>query len=71
MARRAEDAALWRNLDELTAMATAEAVQVGELQAHAGAAPLVWVPLLAGDVHDLDGLRTIAGLLFAAAPEAG
>jgi anion-transporting ArsA/GET3 family ATPase len=65
------DAALWRNLDELTAMATAEAAQVGELQAHAGAAPLVWVPLLAGDVHDLAGLHTIAGLLFAAAPEAG
>ncbi len=71
VARRAEDAALWHNFDELAAMATAEAAQVGELQAHAGAAPLVWVPLLAGDVHDLDGLRAIAGLLFAAAPEAG
>lgn len=71
VARRDEDAALWHNFDELAAMATAEAAQVGELQAHAGAAPLVWVPLLAGDVHDLDGLRAIAGLLFAAAPEAG
>jgi hypothetical protein len=24
----------------------------------------VWVPLLAGDVHDLDGLSTIRALLF-------
>jgi anion-transporting ArsA/GET3 family ATPase len=62
--RRAADAALWANLDELTAAVTAERVQIADLTARVGDAPVAWVPLLAGDVHDLDALHAIRHLLF-------
>jgi anion-transporting ArsA/GET3 family ATPase len=63
-ARRAADAALWANLDELVATAAAERDQLGTLVAAAAGAPVVWVPLLDDDVHDLDGLARLGGLLL-------
>lgn len=62
--RRKADAALWANLDELTAMAQAEHDQVGPLVEEIDGAPVAWVPLLDDDVHDLDGLERIRRLLF-------
>lgn len=62
--RTAADAALWANLDELNATAAAERQQLGDLLADVADAPVVWVPLLPDDVHDLDGLDLIRGLLF-------
>jgi anion-transporting ArsA/GET3 family ATPase len=65
--RDAQLAALHDNLVELRDMAAAERRYVAEAFAGAGdgaAADAVWVPLLPGDVHDLDGLATIRSLLF-------
>lgn len=62
--RTKADVALWANLDELNATAAAEHQQLGTLLADVGGAPAVWVPLLPDDVHDLDGLDLIRGLLF-------
>jgi anion-transporting ArsA/GET3 family ATPase len=69
--RRAADAALWANLDELDALAAAERIQIADLTARVGDAPVAWVPLLAGDVHDLDALHAIRALLFDSARAAG
>ncbi|MEX1105833.1 MAG: ArsA-related P-loop ATPase [Ilumatobacteraceae bacterium] len=70
--RSKADAALWENLDELNATAAAEREQLGDLLADVAGAPVAWVPLLPDDVHDLDGLDLIRGLLFerAGAPPA-
>ncbi len=65
IARRAADAALWANLDELTATAAAEHAQLDVLLAASGGAPVVWVPLLDDDVHDLAGLARLGRLLVA------
>ena len=66
--RRKVDAQLWANLDELNATAAAERTQLHPLLSDVGAAaPVAWVPLLPGDVHDLTGLRQIQALLFARA----
>lgn len=62
--RRRADAALWANLAELAAMAAAEHGHLASLTEQIGAAPTAWVPMLADDVHDLDGLRRIRELLF-------
>ena len=56
-------AALWVNAAELRAARERELVVVEPLQALVSAARLAFVPLLARDVHDLDGLRSIAGHL--------
>ncbi len=69
--RRAADRALWANFDELAAMATVERAHLADLHHRAGDAPVAWVPLLAGDVHDLDGLEAIRRLLFDSATPAG
>jgi len=69
--RRAADAALWANLDELNALAAAERIQIADLTARVGDAPVAWVPLLAGDVHDLEALHAIRALLFDATRAAG
>jgi anion-transporting ArsA/GET3 family ATPase len=69
--RRAADAARWANLDELDALAAAERIQIADLTARVGDAPVAWVPLLAGDVHDLDALHVIRALLFDSARAAG
>lgn len=63
--RRRVDAELWANLDELNATAAAERTQLRPLLADVGTvAPVAWVQLLPGDVHDLIGLRQIQSLLF-------
>jgi anion-transporting ArsA/GET3 family ATPase len=69
--RRAADAALWANLDELNALAAAERIHIADLTARVGDAPVAWVPLLAGDVHDLEALHAIRALLFDATRAAG
>lgn len=49
---------------DLVSAAAADTDRITALGAAAPEALLVTVPLLDGDVHDLDGLRTIAGLLI-------
>jgi anion-transporting ArsA/GET3 family ATPase len=63
VARRPADAALWANFDDLAATAAAEREQLGPVLAATGSAPVVWVPLLDDDVHDLDGLARLGRLL--------
>ena len=62
--RRPSDDALWANLDELAATGNAERSQLRPLVDRIGGAPVAWVPLLAGDVHDLASLHQIRALLF-------
>ncbi len=57
-------AALWSNVAELHMVAERERAVVGPLRDRLPAAPIVEVPLLAGDVHDVATLREIAGHLF-------
>ena len=57
-------AALWTNLAELRALAGAAAAELAPLAELVG--PLAVVPLMAGDVHDLDGLGEIRRHLFTA-----
>jgi hypothetical protein len=59
------------NLDELDATSAAEHAQLAPLVADAGGAPVCWVPMLAGDVHDLTALHEIRRLLFGPATVAG
>ena len=61
---RAELAALWRNLAELRTLAGAAAAELAPLTELLG--PLADVPLLPGDVHDLEGLGEIRRHLFSA-----
>ena len=58
----ADLAALWTNLAELRALAAAAAAELAPLVELLG--PLADVPLLAGDVHDLDGLGEIRRHMF-------
>jgi anion-transporting ArsA/GET3 family ATPase len=60
-------AAMWENFVELRTLRERERAQLAPLAAGLGAAPIVEVPLLAGDVHDLDGLLELAGHLFGSA----
>jgi anion-transporting ArsA/GET3 family ATPase len=65
--RAAAAAALYDNLAELHATSDREHRDLEGLldELHLDAeAGTIWVPLLAGDVHDLDGLATIRALLF-------
>ena len=59
-----ELADMWRNLGELRALADAEEDVIAPLVADVPAAAIHRVPLLADDVHDLDGLRAVATRLF-------
>ncbi len=56
--------ALWANHDELAAIAAAEHDQLAPLVADVAPAPVCWVPMLPGDVHDVAGLHEIRRLLF-------
>jgi anion-transporting ArsA/GET3 family ATPase len=58
-----ELAAMWSNLGELRALAALERAEVDELLADADA-PVVEVPLLPDDVHDLESLDHLATHLF-------
>ena len=57
-------AALWSNLAELRRRREAELEQLAAFTRHFGDAPLAEVPLLPGDVHDLEGLAHIGRHLF-------
>ena len=57
-------ALLWRNLAELRALAGAAEAELAPLADLLG--PLAAVPLLSGDVHDLEALGEIRGHLFGA-----
>jgi len=62
------------NLGGYTAASDREEGALADLVAQVDPAPVYRVPLLNGDVHDLDGLGTIADLLFASghpAPTSG
>ena len=61
-------AALWNNAADLRAARERELVVVGPLAELMSAARLAFVPLLERDVHDLDGLRSIAGHLWRRRP---
>ena len=61
---RADEAALWRNVAELRALAEADRAELVPFTDLLGSAPLAEVPLLAGDVHDVDGLVEIREHLF-------
>jgi anion-transporting ArsA/GET3 family ATPase len=57
-------AALVTNLRDLEDVATREEAAYAELVGRVAPAPVGRVPLLGSDVHDLDGLATVAGHLF-------
>jgi anion-transporting ArsA/GET3 family ATPase len=57
-------AALWRNVADLRILRERELEVVGPLADIAGEDRVTVLPLLDRDVHDLDGLRTIAAHLF-------
>jgi hypothetical protein len=59
--RSKADAALWQNLEDLNATAATERTHLRALLRDVGAAPIVWVPLLGSDVHDLDACGRSAG----------
>jgi len=61
--RRVAEAALFDNQAELHALALGEREHIAPLVTDTGREP-TWVPLLPGDVHDLDALDTIRTLLF-------
>jgi anion-transporting ArsA/GET3 family ATPase len=56
--------ALWRNLAELRELAEAARHELAPFAALLDGGPLVEVPLLAGDVHDLAGLDEVRRHLF-------
>ena len=60
----ADLAALWRNVADLRTLRERELDVIAPLAEVAGHERVVVLPLLDRDVHDLDGLRTIAGHLF-------
>lgn len=57
-------AALWRNLAELRTIAEAQHEALEPLVDRTGDSTLVEVPLLAGDVHDVDALDQLGAHLF-------
>ena len=58
---------LYRNLAEMQAIAEQEEAHLVDLAARVAPAPVIRVPLLPGDVHDLAGLTQVADHLLAAA----
>jgi anion-transporting ArsA/GET3 family ATPase len=61
--------ALWANLADFRAVAEREEDTVRALADRVDPAPVIRVPLLDDDVHDLDGLAVVAGYLFGRLPE--
>ena len=56
---------LFTNLADFALVASREEEHLRGLAAKVAPAPVVRVPFLASDVHDLDGLATIGTYLFA------
>ena len=63
---KGEVAGLWRNVAALRALSEAAQGELAPLATLLADRPLVTVPLLAGDVHDLAGLDDIRRHLFTA-----
>jgi anion-transporting ArsA/GET3 family ATPase len=59
--------ALWANLADFREVAASEQAQFGSLAANVAPAPVVHVPVLRSDVHDLAGLAEVAGYIFGGA----
>jgi len=55
---------LYTNLADLQAVAAREREHLAGLSGAVASAPVVWVPFLGQDVHDLDGMAEVARLLF-------
>jgi len=55
---------LWANLADFREVAASEQAQFGSLAARVAPAPVVHVPVLRSDVHDLDGLAEVAAFIF-------
>jgi hypothetical protein len=55
---------LWQNLADLRQLAAGEEAQIGGLASRVAPAPVVRVPVLHSDVHDLDGLAQVGSYLF-------
>jgi hypothetical protein len=56
---------LYRNLADFQAVASREQSHLAGLADTVAPAPVVWVPFLRSDVHDIAGLDEIAGHVFA------
>jgi anion-transporting ArsA/GET3 family ATPase len=56
--------AMWANLADLRQVAGREEDELRGLAERVAPAPLVRVPVLRSDVHDLDGLAEVAGHIF-------
>jgi anion-transporting ArsA/GET3 family ATPase len=73
-AKRAETLAgtdiggLYRNLADFQAVASREQAHLAGLAEAVAPAPVVWVPFLRSDVHDLAGMDEVAGHVFSRAP---
>jgi len=63
--------ALYANLADFLAMSSNEEANLATLTSRVAPAPVVRVPFLPTDVHDLDGLGTIAAHLFRSGASAG
>lgn len=66
-----ELAAVWANLARLRSIADAERAELAPLASRIGSAPVVEVPLLPGDVHDIAELALLGGHLFHGTTVAG
>lgn len=55
---------LYANLADFQTVAAREREHLAGLEGAVASAPVVWVPFLGQDVHDLDGMAEVAGLLF-------
>jgi anion-transporting ArsA/GET3 family ATPase len=55
---------LYANLADFGAVAAREREHLAGLEGAVTSAPVVWVPFLGQDVHDLDGMAEVARLLF-------
>jgi anion-transporting ArsA/GET3 family ATPase len=59
---------LYRNLADFQAVASRERAHLAGLAEAVAPAPVVWVPFLRSDVHDLVGMDEVAGHVFSRAP---
>ncbi|HEY8545264.1 MAG TPA: ArsA-related P-loop ATPase, partial [Acidimicrobiales bacterium] len=55
---------LYANLADFQAVAAREREHLAGLEGAVASAPVVWVPFLGQDVHDLEGMAEVARLLF-------
>ena len=62
---------LYANLAQFRQVSEREESHFADLARRVAPAPVVRVPFLEGDVHDVDGLRRVGEHLFAAAPAVG